>query len=77
SKLTTSITLTTSSQSTTLAQATKLNDLVANFLTKKRKAADQVANIETPDSLTTTTKNLIATNNMTTSNKSLNSRKNY
>ncbi|CAG8473977.1 4659_t:CDS:2, partial [Dentiscutata heterogama] len=75
SKLTTLTILTTSLQSTILAQATKLNDSVANSLAKKRKIADQVANTETPNPPIKTTKNLIATNNMTTTNKSLGSRK--
>ncbi|CAG8490926.1 14285_t:CDS:2 [Dentiscutata heterogama] len=39
------------------------------------KAADQVANTKTPNPPTTTTKNLTATNNTTTINKSLDSRK--
>ncbi|CAG8561364.1 7993_t:CDS:2, partial [Dentiscutata heterogama] len=75
SKSTTLATLTISSQLTILAQATKLNNSVANSLTKKKKAADQVANIKTSDSPMTTTKNLTATNNITTINKSLDSRK--
>jgi hypothetical protein len=89
SKSTTSTTLTTSSQSTSSAQATKLNvPLESNSLPKKRKVADQVANIETlPPTTTsknTTSKNTTSkntnTNNTTTTttttnNKSLSSRK--